>query len=273
MTHITVPVPALVRSDPPAGSSRGGSLLDVHDLSVVRGGQSILSAVTLQVSQGQSVGILGANGAGKTTLLRCCAGLELVSSGSVHLGGGPSSRTGSHGDAPNRTRVGMVFQQHQLVRSYSALTNVIHGRLGLAEGWRCCWHVTAPAHLRAKAMACLDQVGMADKALRRVADLSGGEAQRVAIAQALIRDPELLLADEPTASLDPTARLDVIRLLTSLTKQSPACLLVSIHDERLALETMVRIVGLKRGRIVLDAAAGEVTPEDIRSLYAGDQPC
>ncbi len=276
MNRLTVPAPfagqASTLSRPPALNTGGPSLLNVQDVSVIRGRQSILSGVTLEVPQGQSVGILGANGAGKTTLLRCCAGLESVSSGTVRLGG----HTGSNGDTLTRTRVGMVFQQHQLVRAYSALTNVIHGRLGLAEGWRCCWHVTAPAHLRAKAMACLEQVGMAGKAMRPVADLSGGEAQRVAIARALMRDPELLLADEPTASLDPTARLDVIRLLTSLTRQSPACLLVSIHDEHLALATMDRIVGLKGGRVVLDALAAEVTLEEIQSLYAAvpqDEPC
>jgi len=244
-------------------------LLELRDVSVRRGDQSILSAVTLRVSAGESVGVLGANGAGKTTLLRCCAGIESLSSGTVEVRD-TSSDSGGAALRTSRRRIGMVFQQHQLVRAYSAFTNVIHGRLGLAGGWRCCWHTTAPADVRAKAFHCLEQVGMAGKAMRRVADLSGGEAQRVAVARALIRDPHLLLADEPTASLDPAARREVIERLTTLTKQSSVGLVATIHDEQLALETMDRIVGLKRGRIVFDEAASSVTSHQIRDLYRLD---
>ncbi len=238
-------------------------LLDVCGLGFAYGTSRILKGVGFAVRAGECVALLGSNGAGKSTLLRCCAGLIPPDVGTMTFAGGDVRPWTS----AVRRRVGLIFQKHQLVPQYSVLTNVVHGRLGFPEGWRCCWQATAPEAVRRKAMFCLRQVDLEHKALQPARSLSGGESQRVAIARVLIREPDLILADEPTASLDPVAGKEILERLRRLNQSQGVTLLIATHDVTRALEYTDRIIGLRNGEIVLDEPTATLTAERLQTLY------
>jgi phosphonate transport system ATP-binding protein len=160
--------------------------------------------------------------------------------------------------------MGMVFQHHALVRRATALTNTVHGLMDRA-GWRA-WHeAVAPAAIRAAAMDALDRVALADRARVRADRLSGGQAQRVAVARALVRDPDLLVADEPAASLDPAAGQEVMRVLCE--NAGRRTLVFTSHDLGHARAYATRIVALRDGRVVLDAPPERTDPAALDALY------
>lgn len=196
-------------------------------------------------------------------MLRTCAGLIQPSSGTVAFGGQEYTTW----PKTARRRVGLIFQKHQLVPQYSVLTNVVHGRLGFPEGWKCCWQTTAPGWVRRRAMECLNDVGLAHKATQRARSLSGGESQRVAVARALIRSPELIFADEPTASLDPAAGEEVLQLLKGVNRERRVTTILATHDVQRALEFTDRIIGIQAGQVVIDSATRELTPQQLSALY------
>ncbi|MEM6423107.1 MAG: ATP-binding cassette domain-containing protein, partial [Pseudomonadota bacterium] len=155
-----------------------------------------------------------------------------------------------------------------LVRRRTVLSNVVHGMLGEAGSWRAFSHVTAPAAWRDRAMEALASVGLADRAMARADTLSGGQQQRVAIARALVRRPALLIADEPAASLDPAAGREVMALFSRLCAAHGITLLFSSHDMVHAAKFSDRVIGLKAGRIDLDAASANLTAEALDATFA-----
>lgn len=233
-------------------------------------GPAVLDGVTLDIRPGERVALLGANGAGKSTLLRALVGLIPISGGSVEILGQrfthlPTARQRT----TLRRRLGFVFQFHGLVGRTSALSNVVNGALGQGHGWRS-WHQSvAPATLRDAALEALDAVGLADRATARADTLSGGQSQRVAIARAIVHGPDLLIADEPAASLDPAAGLGIMLLFARLASEQQRTLVYTTHDMRHALEHADRIVALKAGRVVFDAAACDLTEHDLEPIYRG----
>src|SRR5699024_2717741 len=172
--------------------------------------------VDLRLMAGERVALIGANGSGKSTLLRCCLRLAMPTAGKVWLFG--TDLTGCRPAALRRLRAhtGFVFQRHNLVPRLSVLSNVMHGARMRVRGPAVWLHGLAPASLRDEALACLERVGLATLAARRADRLSGGESQRVAIARALMQRPRLVFADEPVASLDPTAGTAVMDLFNGL---------------------------------------------------------
>lgn len=233
-------------------------------------GPAVLDAASLDVCLGERVALIGSNGAGKSTLLRCLVGLIPISGGTVEILDqsftvAPTRRQ----RAALRRRLGFVFQFHGLVGRTSALTNVVNGALGQGAGWRA-WHQSiAPADLREDAMAALDAVGLADRATARADTLSGGQSQRVAIARALVHSPDLLIADEPAASLDPAAGLEIMALFTRLTVARGSTLVFTTHDMRHALDHADRVVALKAGRVLFDAPAADLAVADLEPVYHG----
>jgi phosphonate transport system ATP-binding protein len=169
-----------------------------------------------------------------------------------------------------RSRVGVVWQKHNLVPRLSALSNVLHGVQARMSGPRSWWQWAAPAEVRAEAMACLARVGLADKALQRVDSLSGGQQQRVAIARMLMQRHELVLADEPDASLDPQSGEDVMRLLSDLARQDGLTLIIISHRLEHTLAFSDRIIGLSGGVITLDVATSQADPAMLRRFF--DKP-
>jgi phosphonate transport system ATP-binding protein len=231
-------------------------------------GKIVFSGVGLDVSAAQRIALVGSNGAGKSTLLKCLIGL-------LPLNGGEVSTLGENiGVSPSprqllrlRRRIGVVFQHHGLVARQSVLSNVVHGKLGLAGGWRA-WHQSiARQDWREDAQEALRQVGLSEKGAARADELSGGQAQRVAIARALIRKPQLLIADEPAASLDPASGHDVMALFSQLARDSGITLICTTHDMDHALEFSDRIIALKAGSIFFDQPTRDVTRRHLQEVF------
>jgi phosphonate transport system ATP-binding protein len=223
--------------------------------------------VSFSVPSGQSVAILGGNGTGKSTLLRCCLRLIEPDVGAIRING--RALSGARGGALRRlrARVGFVFQKHHLVPRASVLTYVMHGALGRGRGVRSWSHSLADAAERDLAMDCLAQVGLADLAARRADRLSGGQSQRVAIARALMQKPDMILADEPTASLDPQAGEEVMDMFVRLVRARGLTLVFVSHHLDHAIAYADRILALKDGGLFLDAPAREETAARLRELY------
>ncbi len=242
--------------------------LEVRDLTKrFAGGTTVLAGVSFAVAPGQAVALIGANGAGKSTLLRSCLRLIEPDEGSIRMLGQDVRGLDAAGLRRLRAQVGFVFQKHNLVPRLSALSNVLHGALARSAPGRAWFQNFAPAALRDEALACLGRVGLADIAGRRADRLSGGQSQRVAIARALMQRPRLMFADEPVASLDPSAGEEVMRLFVDLIRDEGLTLLFTSHDLAHAVAFADRVIALRAGRIVLDAPARELDVATLRALY------
>jgi phosphonate transport system ATP-binding protein len=227
-----------------------------------------LAPTSLDFHAGEFTVLLGPSGAGKSTLLRCLNVLNAPSTGKIRsdeLGELKSRRTIRN----HRLRTGMIFQQHQLIGRYSALDNVLTGRIGYHGALRSL--LPLPRRDKLLAMACLEQVSLAHKALERVDRLSGGEQQRVGIARALAQQPKLILADEPVASLDPATARHVLSLLHRIAKTQKITVIVSLHQVAFAKEFADRIIGLSRGHVVFDGTAKQLTTDVLERIYAQPQ--
>lgn len=232
------------------------------------GGRAVLDGIDLRIGTGERIALIGSNGTGKSTLLKCLIGHTSFCSGEVATLGETFRASPSKTQLQRiRQRMGFVFQSHGLVRRQSVLTNVVHGKLGLAGGWRA-WHqAIARQEFREQAMEALEQVNLTAKAKARADELSGGQAQRVAIARALIRQPALMIADEPAASLDPTAGRDVMEVFSELVRKNGITLVFTTHDMDHALNFADRIVALKAGRIHFDLPASAVSRSEIDGVF------
>jgi phosphonate transport system ATP-binding protein len=231
-----------------------------------RGAELALEGVDLEVPAGQVMALIGPSGAGKSTLIRCVNRLVEPSSGRVYLGN--LEVTGlSHGALRSaRRRMGMIFQEYALVERLTVMENVLSGQLGRVGFWRSYFR-RFPQSAIDLAQATLERVGLADYLDKRADELSGGQRQRVGIARALTQQPDILLVDEPTASLDPKTSRQIMRLICELCAERTLAAVINIHDVQLAQLFVQRIVGLRAGRVVFDGAPGELTPEVLTRIY------
>lgn len=242
-------------------------MLRVEKVAVVYpGGVVALRPTSVSFRRGEFAVLLGLSGAGKSTLLRTLNHLVQPASGQV-----VSSRFGPLATPTalreHRRRTAMVFQHHQLIMRHSALANVLIGRLAYHSAWRSL--LPLPRRDLELALHCLERVGLAEKALARVDQLSGGQRQRVGIARALAQQPEMLLADEPVASLDPATSDKVLALLRRVCEEDGISAVVSLHQLEYARRYADRIIGLAHGEIVFDGAARELDDEHLARIYAG----
>ncbi|SHI84319.1 phosphonate transport system ATP-binding protein [Palleronia salina] len=233
------------------------------------GGDPALSDVTLTVPKGEILGLIGPSGAGKSTLIRCINRLVEPTTGAVRLGDEDLAQLGKTDLRRARRRIGMIFQEYALVERLTVMENVLSGRLGYVPFWRSFLR-RYPARDVQQAYRLLDRVGLMDKADSRADALSGGQRQRVGIARALAQEPELLLVDEPTASLDPKTSRQIMRLITEICQERGLPAIVNIHDVPLAQQFMQRIVGLRAGRIVFDGAPSELTEDALTTIYGAE---
>ena len=242
-------------------------MIEVEGLRVVLpSGTAAVDGVDLVVRPGEFVVILGRSGAGKTTFLRAINRLVTPTAGTVRVAGRAVTGATAAALRDVRRQIGMVFQQFNLVRRASVMENVLAGRLG---------HVPAlaslvgrfPAADRTIARECLARVGLADFGDRRADTLSGGEQQRVAIARALAQAPSVILADEPTASLDPQLAGSIMDILRRINREQGLTLVVSQHQLQTALDYATRIVGLRAGRVRFDGPVSAVTPAVVDAIY------
>ncbi|MFW5969661.1 MAG: phosphonate ABC transporter ATP-binding protein [Halofilum sp. (in: g-proteobacteria)] len=244
--------------------------IEINDLHKSFGDLHVLRGIDLTVDGGECVILLGANGCGKSTLMRCLNGLARPDRGQVSIFATDVAQARGRRLRAIRTRLGVVFQHFNLVPNASAFQNVLYGALGRQRGGLLrTLPALAPADLRARAMACLDRVGLASHAGYDARQLSGGQQQRVAIARALLQEPDVLLADEPVASLDPRAGRAVMELLLEIARERGMTVLCSLHQLELACEYGDRIVGMKAGRIELDAPRTQVERATMSDLYEG----
>jgi phosphonate transport system ATP-binding protein len=227
----------------------------------------VLCGVDCRIATGERVALLGSNGSGKSTLLRCLVRLVDSTAGRVHLFGEDVLACRGADLRRLRAQTGFVFQRHNLVDRLSVLSNVLHGAQNRQAGPFSWFQTCAPMHLRDEALACLERVGLVEYASRRADRLSGGQSQRVAIARALMQRPRLVLADEPSASLDPASGDQVMELLTSLMTQQGTTVLFSTHDVDHARRYADRVIGLRKGSVVCDGPIDEVSGSDLHTLY------
>lgn len=242
--------------------------LDVHGLTkAFKKGEPVVDRLAFSVGRHESVALIGANGAGKSTALRAALRLIEPDAGDVTLFDEPLMQTSAKNLRRIRADVGFVFQKHNLVPRLSALSNVVHGHLGRAGGVRGWCQALAPPPVREQALDCLDRVGLADHAMKRADQLSGGQSQRVAIARALMAKPRMIVADEPVASLDPVAGEEVMTLFARLVRDEGITLLFTSHHVDHALAFSDRVLALKAGRLVLDAPSRNLEAQALRVHY------
>jgi phosphonate transport system ATP-binding protein len=240
-------------------------MIAIHGLSKeYPGGVQALKAVDIEIGRGEFVVVIGPSGAGKSTLLRCINGLVQPSDGTVTIDGIPVHLSGNLRSV--RKKVGMIFQQFNLVSRLSVLKNVMCGRLAHANALTSCLHLFARQDLEL-AMWCLHRVGIPDKAHQRADQLSGGQQQRVGIARALAQRPNLILADEPVASLDPRSAERIMDVLRDINSQDGITMLISLHNLELAKQYAQRVIGLKDGMVRLDKDISELNDSDIEDIY------
>ena len=226
-----------------------------------------LDGVDLAIQPGEFVVILGPSGAGKTTFLRSINRLIEPTAGTIRVAGRPVTGADPAALRAARRQIGMVFQQFNLVRRVPVLDNVLAGRLGYVPVLPSLLG-RFPARDRDLALDCLAQVGLAHLAGRRADTLSGGEQQRVAIARALAQAPAVILADEPTASLDPALTAGIMGILKAINTERGLTLVVSQHQLETALAYASRIVGFRAGRVAFDGPPAAVTPAVVDAIYS-----
>ncbi len=245
------------------------SALAVHGLSKRFKGSAkpVWSDVSFEIPRGQRVAIIGGNGSGKSTLLRCCMRLIEPDAGEVFFGQQRLSGLKGRHLATSRSRVGFVFQKHNLVHRLSVLSNVIHGGMAHTRSPRLWFQSLAPQETREHALRCLEQVNLADFCDRRTDQLSGGQSQRVAIARALMQKPNMIFADEPVASLDPQAGEDVMQVFSDLAQQQNLTLVFVTHHLEHALRYSDRVLGLREGALTLDTPTKGQSIQQLREMY------
>jgi phosphonate transport system ATP-binding protein len=229
-------------------------------------GDEALRGVDLHVPRGQVMALIGPSGAGKSTLIRCVNRLVEPTSGHVFLGREEITGLGPSDLRRARRRMGMIFQEFALVERLTVMENVLSGRLGYVGFWRSYFRRFPLPDVEA-AFRVLDRVGLGEYVDKRADELSGGQRQRVGIARALVQDPEILLVDEPTASLDPRTSRQIMRLICELCAERGLAAVINLHDVGLAQMFAARVVGLRQGQIVYDGPPEALTAQALTEIY------
>ena len=246
------------------------ALLSLKDLrKVYPSGTRALDGITLDVRRGEFVVLIGLSGSGKSTLLRCINRLIEPTGGSVIFDGADVTRASRTELRRIRRRIGMIFQQFNLVKRSSVFSNVLAGKLGTRPAWRTIALRPTRDEVR-EAFENLGRVGIVDKAYARADALSGGQQQRVGIARALMQRPEVMLADEPVASLDPATSHSVMKYLEEINKKDGITVICSLHFLSLARRYGTRVVALKGGKVAFDGLPADIDERRFRDIYGED---
>ncbi len=243
--------------------------LEVRDLRIrySRSGPEILKGISFNVEQNDFFAIIGPSGAGKSTLIRCINRLVEPDSGAVILNGKNITKAGTRELRKARRNMGMIFQEFNLVERMSVMDNVLSGRLGYIGNVRSLFRLFPRSDIQ-KALELLERVGLGDFVDRRADALSGGQRQRVGIARALIQQPQLLLVDEPTSSLDPKISREVMGMIKNMSEEAGVPVLCNIHDVQLALDFSNKVIGLQDGIKKFEGPTNEVDKSTLEEIYA-----
>jgi len=246
-----------------------GALLIRNLFKEYRAGQPVLRDISLAVEGRGLTAIIGPSGTGKSTLIRCVNRLVDPTAGEIWFGGQDLARLRGRALRAARRRIGMVFQEYNLVERLSVIENLLCGRLGYVPAWRAFLRRFPDADI-AKAFELLDAVGLgAEFATRRADQLSGGQRQRVGIARAVMQGPDLVLADEPTSSLDPKTSVEIMELLAELSAARGIPVIVNIHNVDLARRFAQRVIGMTQGEVVFDGPPEALEDRHLTLIYGG----
>ncbi|MDQ6982885.1 MAG: phosphonate ABC transporter ATP-binding protein [Mariprofundus sp.] len=236
------------------------------------GGAPVIRDMDFSVMSGERIAFLGPNGVGKTTLFRHMNLMITPAAGGVELDGAAISTLSVKEVRAMKRRIATIYQQHNLIPRFKVINNILAGRLGQWSTTRALFSLLIKSLDVDDVRDVLEKTGIADKMYWRTDRLSVGQQQWVAIARALYQNPDLLLADEPCASLDPRNAEKLIRLLVNWSKQHNTTVIASFHDVELALAYFPRIIGLKDGAVFFDLPAGQVTKQHLQDLYRDEKP-
>lgn len=253
-----------------AVAAGGGAALIIQGLhKEYVAGTPVLRGIDLSFAQRGLTAIIGPSGTGKSTLIRCINRLVEPTAGRLVFHGVDLARLDRRSLRRARRRIGMVFQEYNLVERLTVMENVLSGRLGYVSAWRA-WLRRYPEEDIEFAFGLLDRVGLASQYSQRADALSGGQRQRVGIARALMQRPELLLADEPTSSLDPRTAVEIMELIAELGRELAIPVIVNIHNVGLARRYADRVIGMMNGEIVFDGAPDALEDAQLKSIYGGE---
>jgi phosphonate transport system ATP-binding protein len=237
-----------------------------HLTKVYPNGTVALKDVSFQVEDGEFLAVIGLSGSGKSTLLRCINRMIEPTSGKVIWNDTELTALSASEMRQVRRQIGMVFQQFNLVKRSSVLTNALSGRLGYVSPYQSIFNYFSPADHQ-RAMENLEQLGLGDKAHVRADSLSGGQQQRVGIARALMQEPKLVLADEPVASLDPVLAHSILKYLEQMNKERKITVLCSLHFLDLVHRYATRAIALKDGQLVFQGLPNEIDDAQFKAIY------
>jgi phosphonate transport system ATP-binding protein len=225
-----------------------------------------LQGVTCTIQQGEFVAIIGLSGAGKSTFIRCINQMHTITSGELIVNGFDVSQLKGNDLRQFRRKIGMVFQSFNLVKRTTVIKNVLTARVAEMPLWKSIMGLYTKED-KILALTALDNVGILDKAYKRADTLSGGQAQRVALARCLAQKPDIILADEPVASLDPLTSQQVMEDFVKINKEFNITVVANMHHVDIAKKYANRIIGIKAGKIVFDGPSSTITNDDLTNIY------
>ncbi len=229
-------------------------------------GTKALSGVNLEINKGEFISIIGLSGAGKSTILRTINRMHEITEGTIHMNGVDISSYKGKELRKYRSKIGMVFQSFNLVNRTTALNNVLTSKAANMSTLKTLLGMYSEED-KIHALECLDKVGLFDKAYSRVDQLSGGQRQRVALARTLAQNPDIILADEPVASLDPVTAKDVMDDFKKINEELNITVFANMHHVDVALEYATRVIGIKAGEVVFDGKPQDVNETILEQIY------